>query len=129
MAFDWIVEADEALEVVANSMKFENLKFRMEIQEDSTDGNLIEVNDAGRLIPIGPEYDKHEYVSISNYVSYYKSARYDLKLYMINYNYSSANDLPNMIKISKDVPCCFGKHGVYIDITNLYFFIAFFLFM
>lgn len=65
VAFDWIVEADEALEVVANSMKFENLKFRMEIQEDSTDGNLIEVNDAGRLIPIGPEYDKHEYVSIS----------------------------------------------------------------
>ena len=43
-------------------LKFENLKFRMEIQEDSTDGNLIEVNDAGRLIPIGPEYDKHEYV-------------------------------------------------------------------
>ena len=65
VAFDWIVEADEALEVVADSKKFENLKFRIEIQEDSTDGNLIEVNETGRIKPIESEFDKHEYISIS----------------------------------------------------------------
>ncbi len=64
VAFDWINEADEALEFVVDSMKFENLTFRIEIEDESTVGNLIEVNDACRIKPIQTENDKHEYLSI-----------------------------------------------------------------